>query len=72
MRCLEKDPDQRFQSAKELRDELMRCSCAGGWTRQDAAEWWKAHLVTASNVSALTGESFLVGDTHEVDGDTAT
>jgi serine/threonine-protein kinase len=40
-RCLEKDPDARFQSAAELRSALL--ACAGGtWTRAAARAWWES------------------------------
>src|SRR5438874_3302505 len=31
MRCLAKDPADRFQTADELERALAACSCAGGW-----------------------------------------
>jgi serine/threonine-protein kinase len=40
-RCLEKDPAQRFAGAGELEQALARCGCAGAWTREQAAEWWR-------------------------------
>lgn len=42
--CLEKDPDKRPQSAREL--FLMACACAPGpgWTHDSARSWWKVHL----------------------------
>jgi len=43
MRCLEKDPDHRYQSAAQLAEALAHCEDAGSWTRQDAACWWGDH-----------------------------
>jgi eukaryotic-like serine/threonine-protein kinase len=40
LRCLEKAPAERYQSAEELGEALAACRDAGRWTRQDAAEWW--------------------------------
>ncbi len=37
MRCLEKDPDRRFQSAQALQESLAACSVAGQWSEEDAA-----------------------------------
>ena len=43
LRCLAKDPNQRFQSAIALSEALAACSVAGRWTYADAARWWQAH-----------------------------
>jgi tRNA A-37 threonylcarbamoyl transferase component Bud32 len=40
LRCLHKDPDQRFQSALDLAQALEDCRDADHWTRQDARNWW--------------------------------
>jgi hypothetical protein len=41
MRCLEKDPGQRFPDAESLEKALAACQCAGRWTQDRAAEWWR-------------------------------
>jgi serine/threonine-protein kinase len=43
LRCLEKDPGRRFANADALDQALARCSSAGHWTRERAAEWWLHH-----------------------------
>jgi tRNA A-37 threonylcarbamoyl transferase component Bud32 len=43
LRCLAKDPNQRFQSASALSEALVACSVAGRWTYADAAHWWQVH-----------------------------
>ena len=43
MKCLEKDPDDRFQDVLQMRDALLACTNAEGWTREDAQEWWQAN-----------------------------
>jgi len=40
LRCLEKDPEERWENADSLAAALEACSLAGAWTRGDAAQWW--------------------------------
>ena len=40
MRCLNKQPDQRFQDIDALDAALSGCDDAGGWTQSEAAAWW--------------------------------
>jgi serine/threonine-protein kinase len=40
MRCLEKNPDDRFQDADHLAIALESSSSARGWSRSRAAQWW--------------------------------
>jgi eukaryotic-like serine/threonine-protein kinase len=40
LRCLEKDPDHRFQDALELRGALTEVGVDPPWDSQRAAEWW--------------------------------
>ncbi len=41
LRCLEKEPSRRYQTAAELAESLRRCEAAGQWTCADAARWWR-------------------------------
>jgi serine/threonine-protein kinase len=43
LRCLEKDPELRFQSVEALRQALEDCAAAGSWNREMAAAWWTDH-----------------------------
>jgi len=44
LRCLEKNPDDRFRDAGELRTALREISLEEPWTSEKAAEWWSIHL----------------------------
>jgi eukaryotic-like serine/threonine-protein kinase len=41
MRCLAKDPIDRYQGAEELEATLAACTSADGWDARKAADWWK-------------------------------
>lgn len=44
LRCMEKDPAERFQSARDLAAALRSCECAGRWNADFAQAWWSANL----------------------------
>jgi len=43
MRCLEKDPDDRFQSVEELSVALEECASFGDWNKTMAKRWWECN-----------------------------
>lgn len=47
MRCLERDPGQRYQSVAALESALLGCTSAGGWNAEQAALWWEHHATAA-------------------------
>src|SRR5207302_9910030 len=49
MRCLAKQPADRFASVRELEKALAACA-VGPWTADDAAAWWRANPPPAPTV----------------------
>jgi len=43
LRCLEKDPARRPQTARQLLDLLAECEEVEPWTHKEAERWWCAH-----------------------------
>jgi serine/threonine-protein kinase len=43
LRCLAKEPNDRFQTVDQLERALAACALAESWTNEKAAEWWKTH-----------------------------
>jgi serine/threonine-protein kinase len=43
LRCLAKNPADRFPDAESLEQALAECGVAGQWTQSDAARWWGEH-----------------------------
>jgi len=46
LRCLEKDPNQRPATAKELETMIWSCEFSSRWTEARAAQWWQQHAPT--------------------------
>src|SRR5262249_32949044 len=40
LRCLAKDPADRFPDAESLEQALAECACADRWNAKRAAQWW--------------------------------
>ena len=60
LRCLEKNPEARFQDARSLATALDSCADAGGWSAEQAALWWQAHEpATSIQESMVEGSSGL-------------
>jgi serine/threonine protein kinase len=52
LQCLEKKPENRPSSARELRERLLM-SGAPAWTERDAASWWEHHLPHTSSLRSF-------------------
>ncbi len=52
MRCLEKNPNRRPQSAAELAADLAALSFESSWSQERAALWWRAHDPTGRGAGA--------------------
>jgi len=48
LKCLEKDPDKRFQSAMELEAELAAAAGPNDWNSASAEKLWQLHRPSAS------------------------
>jgi serine/threonine-protein kinase len=55
LRCLAKRPEDRFPTAKALREALAACSCAAEWGPNRAEGWWEAQLGSGSSSPDATG-----------------
>ena len=55
LRCLAKEPDDRFESTAALKEALKECASAGQWSPEQAKEGWEATraLVQGLDVEAL-------------------
>jgi len=43
LRCLAKNPDDRYPDTPSLARDLERCADAPNWSPSHAADWWQAH-----------------------------
>jgi serine/threonine-protein kinase len=59
MRCLEKDPTRRPQTADDLLAELDRVELARVWEPARARAWWSEHLAPAAPLAARSQRQVL-------------
>jgi eukaryotic-like serine/threonine-protein kinase len=43
LRCLEKEPERRFQDVSAVEETLILCAGSDAWTAQQASDWWATH-----------------------------
>jgi len=44
LRCLAKDPAERFPNVESLETALSECQCSDRWSRKEATAWWHSHV----------------------------
>ncbi len=44
LKCLEKSPEDRFASVRELREDLEKIVFPSVWNRKAAEQWWTLHI----------------------------
>jgi serine/threonine-protein kinase len=52
--CLEKDPANRPQNARELLRMMERIGASQNWTNDHARAWWDTHLLDLTGPLALS------------------
>jgi eukaryotic-like serine/threonine-protein kinase len=57
LKCLAKQPDQRYRSASELHAALGACAASATWTDQLAHEWWQHWWQSQSTKDSATTAS---------------
>jgi serine/threonine-protein kinase len=51
--CLEKDPDKRPRSARDVERMIARCNVPA-WKDEDADAWWQKHLPASSSLRSFS------------------
>ena len=50
LKCLQKDPSDRYADVSALAEDLEECTCPDCWTQEIAAEWWQ-NVANRANAS---------------------
>ena len=62
LRCLAKNPKDRYPDTPSLAEELDACADAANWSPQQAAAWWRANL--SWNPNEITAPWSRIGSTR--------
>jgi len=57
LRCLEKDPGNRFQNIEDLETALAECCLAQSWTQSRARLWWDEYSVRKAEAPSPADEN---------------
>jgi hypothetical protein len=69
MRCLEKDPGARPQSAREVAQSLAECHLAEQWTPERRSAWWVEHRKSVTKLiePAFQSDSAQIAKTVKIE-----
>lgn len=68
LKCLSRDPNDRFESARHLREALELCNCLQDWSWKHAEDWWDEFRPTAPEADTTAAPGC---DTAVFDRDTS-
>jgi serine/threonine-protein kinase len=66
LRCLDKQPEDRYQDTDSLELALSQCEAADQWTQSRAASWWHANAPASEAPASNGDESFTGASEHRL------
>ena len=69
LRCLSRNPAERFHSAREVREALESCECANDWGWRAAEDWWNRHRPRDVRDNQASPQSRPSDDTSQIASD---